>query len=214
MPIAISCPHCDWKGFVKDELGGKKGKCPTCGELIPIPEQSSSRPMRSGRRPMDEPDDRPGAKSKPNLGESRTDRGSRDRNDEDDRPRRRRDPDDEYEGRPRRRPIEDDDESRPSRGRRRAADYDEDERRPRRRRFDDDYDDDRPRRRGGRGRVERRDTSGGTNKITSIVGGIVLLGLGIVLLGISLLVGRMNFWGIGLVVVGIISLSQGLMRKD
>jgi hypothetical protein len=208
MPIAISCPHCDWKGSVKDELAGKKGKCPTCGELIPIPDQSSPRPLAS-----DDPDDRPRSKSKPYLGEGRTDRGRRDRYDEEDRPRRRRDPDDEYEGRPRRRPIDEEDEGRPSRSRRRAADHD-DEPRPRRRRFDDEYDDDRPRRRGRGGRVERRDKSGGTSKVSAIVGGAVLLGLGIVLLGISLLVGRMNYWGIGLVVVGIISLGQGLMRKD
>ena len=50
MPIAISCPHCDWKGSVKDELAGKKGKCPTCGELIPIPASSSPPPMPGAKR--------------------------------------------------------------------------------------------------------------------------------------------------------------------
>jgi hypothetical protein len=37
MSIAICCAQCDWKGNVKVELAGKKGKCPTCGEPITVP---------------------------------------------------------------------------------------------------------------------------------------------------------------------------------
>ena len=45
MPIAISCETCDWKGRVKDELAGKKGKCPSCGEPIPIPKKGTPPPI-------------------------------------------------------------------------------------------------------------------------------------------------------------------------
>jgi hypothetical protein len=37
MAIAIACGQCDWKGTVKDESAGKRGKCPTCGEPITVP---------------------------------------------------------------------------------------------------------------------------------------------------------------------------------
>src|SRR5215213_1729474 len=58
MPIAIACKFCDWKGRVKDELAGKKGKCPTCGELVPIPKKGAPPPVRAGQKSAvdDEPD--------------------------------------------------------------------------------------------------------------------------------------------------------------
>ena len=61
MPIAVACPHCDWKGRVKDELAGKKGKCPTCGELVPIPQpppKGAPPPVPSAKKSAvdDEPD--------------------------------------------------------------------------------------------------------------------------------------------------------------
>jgi hypothetical protein len=37
MSIPVSCGQCGWKAAVKDELAGKKGKCPTCGEPIIVP---------------------------------------------------------------------------------------------------------------------------------------------------------------------------------
>src|SRR5438045_8717112 len=50
MPVAIACPHCEWKSKVKDELAGKKGKCPTCGELVPIPNKAAAPPSPGSRR--------------------------------------------------------------------------------------------------------------------------------------------------------------------
>lgn len=39
MSIAVACEQCGWKAAVKDEMAGKKGKCPTCGEPIAVPKQ-------------------------------------------------------------------------------------------------------------------------------------------------------------------------------
>jgi hypothetical protein len=38
MKIDIACGSCPWTGAVKEELAGKTGKCPKCGEKIRIPE--------------------------------------------------------------------------------------------------------------------------------------------------------------------------------
>ena len=157
MPIAIACPHCDWNGRVKDELAGKTGKCPTCGELVPIPKASvkgSPPPIPGGRKTAPEDDvpevvddadivedaevvddePRPRPKAKPTA-------NNRHKKD-DDRPRRRRekDDDDERPAKARRRPADDDDDERPAKARRRPADDDDDERpaKARRRPADDD----------------------------------------------------------------------------
>lgn len=37
MSISVQCPNCDKKLKTKDELAGKKVKCPDCGEVIPVP---------------------------------------------------------------------------------------------------------------------------------------------------------------------------------
>jgi hypothetical protein len=36
MSIPVSCRQCGWGGAVKDELAGRKAKCPSCGEAIPV----------------------------------------------------------------------------------------------------------------------------------------------------------------------------------
>lgn len=36
MPISVRCSSCDKKLQVKDELVGKKVKCPACGKVLPI----------------------------------------------------------------------------------------------------------------------------------------------------------------------------------
>src|SRR2546423_214954 len=38
MPIPFSCPECDKQLRVKDELAGKKIKCPGCAETIAVPD--------------------------------------------------------------------------------------------------------------------------------------------------------------------------------
>jgi hypothetical protein len=42
MSIPVSCRQCGWRGAVKDELAGRKGKCPSCGEPISIPQAAGS----------------------------------------------------------------------------------------------------------------------------------------------------------------------------
>ena len=40
--ISFSCPHCNKALRVKDELAGKRGKCPGCGQAFAIPATSAS----------------------------------------------------------------------------------------------------------------------------------------------------------------------------
>src|SRR5262245_49618315 len=119
MPIAISCSQCDWKGKVADNLAGKKGKCPTCGELIPIKKSSGPPPLARGKTDdeSDIVDDADVVEDEPRPKKS----ASRGRDDEDDdRPARSRRRDDEDDDRPRkRRRDEDDEDDRPAKSRRR-----------------------------------------------------------------------------------------------
>jgi hypothetical protein len=41
MPISVSCPDCDKSLKVKDELAGKKIRCPDCSGVVPIPAKKS-----------------------------------------------------------------------------------------------------------------------------------------------------------------------------
>jgi hypothetical protein len=220
MPIAIACKHCDWKGKVADTLAGKQGKCPTCGELVPIPKKSAPPPV-PGKKVVDtEPDvvddvevDRP-SRSRGAAARRRPD-------DEDDarpaRSRRRVDDDEDEDDRPskaRRRPADDDDEDeRPARARRRPAD-DEDERPARSRRRDDDEEDEdeRPRKRRGGSKKRRAKKSGMSGKrIGTLVGGLFALLVGGALLAWFMMGdGRRIVWPIILIICGLISLFQGI----
>jgi hypothetical protein len=224
MPISIACPHCDWKGVVKDELGGRKGKCPTCGELIPIPLKGAPPPVPAGARAAvdDEPDvvddadmveeARPRSRSGVRPGAGSSVRRAVD----DDRPRRRReDEDDDRPSRSRRRDEEDD---RPPRARRRFADDDDDDRaRPRRRArdYDDDDDDDRPRRR--RKRVQRNQEHGGwfglEKSVLSggVIGGGIAMLIAVVWFVVGLMVGLYFWYPPVLFVIGLIALIRGLV---
>lgn len=112
----VSCPDCQRKLRVPDELVGKLVKCPTCGQTFtadpatqaPPPDPPPNRTDKVARtskvaRDPDEDDDRPRRRS----------RSDRDDEDDDDRPRRRRsrygrdddDDDDEDDGRRRRRDL-------------------------------------------------------------------------------------------------------------
>lgn len=53
MSIKFSCPHCSKTLKVKDELAGKKGKCPDCRKVVLIPVQTVMTPSRSGSSVMD-----------------------------------------------------------------------------------------------------------------------------------------------------------------
>jgi hypothetical protein len=68
MTIALSCPACDKSLKIKDELAGKKVKCPDCGEPILVeayeePEAVEEEPPRRKAR-AEEEDDRPRKKKK------------------------------------------------------------------------------------------------------------------------------------------------------
>jgi hypothetical protein len=47
--IAVACPHCDAKLNVRDELGGRRGKCPNCQQPIDIP--SATTPSQAAAAP-------------------------------------------------------------------------------------------------------------------------------------------------------------------
>jgi hypothetical protein len=127
MPEVVTCPKCQRKSRVPDNLMGKRVKCPGCNEVFTA-EAAAAPPPPKPQRKADE-DDRETYRT------------------EDERRRRRSDDDDEDErvsDRPRRRgrDDEDEDEDRPRRSR--ARDEDEDDERVTRRRGRygrDDYDD-------------------------------------------------------------------------
>ena len=64
MPILAQCPHCGKKMQVKDEFGGRKGKCPGCQQtfqvplrnLLDAPRTAATAPAYSAAdHPLDEP---------------------------------------------------------------------------------------------------------------------------------------------------------------
>jgi hypothetical protein len=146
MPVSLTCSGCKSTLKVRDDLAGKKVKCPKCATLLTVPaaEEEEFAPVE-----IDDPSDSvvdappPEKKSKP----------SRDDDDEDDRPRgksRRRDEDDEDDDRDRKRNPDRDKKGstgiRADRDRGRRDDDDEDDGRDRKRRRGrgrDDDDDDR-----------------------------------------------------------------------
>ena len=42
MPIKVTCPKCQGVLHAPDDAGGKKGKCPTCGTVLAIPDAGSA----------------------------------------------------------------------------------------------------------------------------------------------------------------------------
>ena len=234
MPIAIACRFCDWKGKVKDELAGKNGKCPTCGELVPIPNTpSKSPPPLAGKKsavPDDEPDivddadfveeedDRPKPKPRPSAGRSvggaldSVGRGRRDDDEEDERPRSRRSRDEDEDDEPRarsRKRRDDEEDERPSKSRRRAVDDDDDEPRSRSRKRRDD-DEDRPRR--PKRRKRRETQSRNTKRVGAVVGGVIclILGLGLLAFQAFVLERGIRIYTFIVIALAIIGILQGL----
>ncbi len=64
MTIEFSCGGCQYPFRVSDSLAGKKGKCPKCGEISPIPMASVGSPISAVPPPprpvvrAKDPDDR------------------------------------------------------------------------------------------------------------------------------------------------------------
>lgn len=204
MPIAITCPHCDWKGKVPDNLAGKRGKCPTCGELIPI-----KKPVRAKAGADDEPDivdDADLVEDEPRPKKS----AARRRDEDDDRPRKRRPADDDEDRPARSRRRDDDEDDRPSKARRRPADDEDDERPVRSRRRPADDDEDRPRKKRPLRRRPPKKSGMGSKRIGAIVGGLFALLVGGAWLAWFLLGdGRFRIYPIFLLIFGLIGLVQG-----
>jgi ribosomal protein S27E len=73
MAIAVSCPSCDREMKVKDELAGKKIKCPGCGEAVAVLKKQDTAKARAAKTKRDEDvedaepeeEERPKKKKKP-----------------------------------------------------------------------------------------------------------------------------------------------------
>src|SRR4051794_37619295 len=63
MTIAFSCPSCEHRLKVRDELVGRKVKCPSCGGGVVVPADEEAKQAaapaaaRPGRPARDEPDE-------------------------------------------------------------------------------------------------------------------------------------------------------------
>jgi hypothetical protein len=153
MPVIVSCPECEKKLRVPDNLIGKKVKCPGCQGMFtasadagdedePAQKPAAKSANKGGVVRDEDVDDKPKRKSvvPPPVKDSYEDeeshkkrRPSRDEDDEDDRPRGRRgrDDDDDEDDRPRSRrrgrDDDDDDDDDAASRRRRQRDEDDDE---------------------------------------------------------------------------------------
>ncbi len=179
MSVIVSCPKCQKKLKIEDNVLGKNIKCPGCAAVFatkapgaaaaapPAPVKAAPAAPKKAPPPDDEDEDeapRRPAKAAPKAARD-------DDDEEDDRPAKKpaakaaRDDDDEDEDRPTKKPAakksraddDEDEDDRPAKGaakRRRPAD-------------DDDEDDDRP--------AKKEKKKGGAGKVLAIIGVIVLL---------------------------------------
>lgn len=182
MPIPVEC-ECGRAMRVKDEMAGKKGRCPSCNGILLIPAVAAPPPLREVQPAAD---------------------------DEDERPRRRESirtrPDDEDDDRPRRRPPlrrdadEDDADDRP---RRPAA----------RSREEEEEDEDRPRRPRPRPRLARERPSrggGGFAVSGTVAGGLLAMLIAVVWFVGGLAVGIIFFYPPVLFILGLVGFIRGL----
>lgn len=51
MPVTVRCPGCNAAMKVKDELIGRRVKCPKCAEVISVPESNSAADARGNPSP-------------------------------------------------------------------------------------------------------------------------------------------------------------------
>jgi len=51
MAIRFTCSHCNRSLTVKDELAGKRGRCPYCKQVIVVPASRATAPVRDPRKP-------------------------------------------------------------------------------------------------------------------------------------------------------------------
>ena len=48
MPIKVTCSNCGGVLHAPDDAGGKRGRCPTCGNVLPIPAEAPKLPQAGG----------------------------------------------------------------------------------------------------------------------------------------------------------------------
>ncbi len=174
MPEITSCPECEKKLRVPDDLIGKKVRCPGCGSMFTA---KVAGPARDEEEEEEERPRRPKLSGREGVREGRGARG-RDRDEEDE------------EAAPRRRSRRDEEDDEDDRPRSRRGDYeDEDSRRRRRRAPRDEYEDeegdyeDRPR---GRDVMAWRGVRAGLNLVV-IAGWLHIATVGVGILGAGLL---------------------------
>ena len=59
MAIFLNCSSCDQKIKVRDELAGRKVKCPACGKVVAVPDAEEDEPPPPKRPAVAEDDDDP-----------------------------------------------------------------------------------------------------------------------------------------------------------
>lgn len=51
MPIRFTCSHCSKSLTVRDELAGKRGRCPYCKQVVMVPASRATAPVRDPKKP-------------------------------------------------------------------------------------------------------------------------------------------------------------------
>lgn len=64
MPIKVTCPKCNGVLHAPDGAGGKRGRCPTCGTVLSIPQPASPTAKAGDGHPF-EPGEKPSPASEP-----------------------------------------------------------------------------------------------------------------------------------------------------
>jgi DNA-directed RNA polymerase subunit RPC12/RpoP len=117
--IRLNCTECDRRLTVKDELAGKRARCPGCQAVFVIPAapvldaepvEEEERPRRGRRNEEDEGDSPRQGIRREAAGDRRVRSRGDDEPDEEDRPRQRSRRDEDEDDRPRRRSRDDEDE--------------------------------------------------------------------------------------------------------
>jgi hypothetical protein len=197
MPITFSC-DCGKQLRVKDELAGKRVKCPACGEItaVPDPEPQFEVVEDPPPRPAPKPVAKVVAKPKPAPAPEYE-------LDDDPPPPKAKKKAPEYE-------LDDDPKpaKKPIAGwKKNAADEDEDDRPARKKKWDEDEDDDRPRKKKKR----KASSSGGRVKWKAVWGGLACLVIG---LGLSAVLFFLDRWSPYLLIVsaaGLIGMIGGFL---
>jgi hypothetical protein len=204
MPIPVTC-ECGRSMRVKDEVAGRKFRCPSCSRVLAVPDpQVEDLDFVMTAEPVEE--ESSPRRQRPERGVTASPRPQ-----------------------PRRDPDEDDEDERPRRPRSRRDEEDEDDRpRRRRREEEEDEEDERPSRRirQGSGRMEdarslRRKkprvevNEGWFGSINAgVIGGLLMMLIAVVWFVLGLMGGIIFFYPPILFVIGLIAFIGGLVKGE